>query len=227
MYTVYSMQNPLSRANVSETVAAAVRAMIIDGGLAPGERINEVRLAGSLGVSRTPLREALSRLLSEGALVSTPAIGYAVRPLSVAEVEQIYDIRPLLDPEALRLAGLPSPTRLKALEDLNRTFIATGSAEAAVSLDDAWHLELIDRCPNKVLIELIQGIILRTRRYEIALLRERPNRARASQDHDRILAALREGDLDRACSALEANMRSGKGPIVAWLRARGPAEAGA
>src|SRR5579862_2230589 len=97
---------PLRRLNISETVAAAVRAMIVDGRLAPGERINEVRLSQALGVSRTPLREALGRLAAEGALTSPPAIGYSVRPLDVAEFEQLYDIRPLLDPEALRLAGL-------------------------------------------------------------------------------------------------------------------------
>src|SRR4051812_50184921 len=95
---------PLHRANVSESVAAAVRAMIVDGRLAEGERINEVRLSEALGVSRTPLREALTRLAAEGALTSSPGLGYRVRPLTVEEFEQLYDIRPILDPEALRMA---------------------------------------------------------------------------------------------------------------------------
>jgi DNA-binding GntR family transcriptional regulator len=218
---------PLRRLNVSETVAAAVRAMIVDGRLAPGERINEVRLSEALGVSRTPLREALNRLATEGALSSTPAIGYSVRPLSVEEFEQLYDIRPLLDPEALRLAGLPAPARLAKLETLNRRFAAAGDAESAITLDDQWHLELIAACPNRVLLELVEAIILRTRRYEVALLRERPNRLRATDDHDQILAALRAGDLDAACAALKANMQSGREPIIAWLRSRVQAGAAA
>ena len=216
---------PLRRLNVSETVAAAVRAMIVDGRLAPGERINEVRLSEALGVSRTPLREALNRLASEGAVASTPAIGYSVRPLSLEEFGQLYDIRPLLDPEALRLAGLPSAARLAKLDALNRRFAAARDAETAITLDDEWHLELIAACPNQVLVEMIETIMLRTRRYEVALLRERPNRLRAGDDHDQILAALRSGDLPAACAALKINMQSGREPIVAWLTAR--AEAGA
>jgi DNA-binding GntR family transcriptional regulator len=211
---------PLRRLNTSETVAAALRAMIMDGRLAPGERINEVRLSEALGVSRTPLREALNRLASEGALSSAPAIGYSVRPLSVEEFEQVYDIRPLLDPEALRLAGLPTAARLAKLEVLNRRFASAGDAEDAISRDDEWHLELIAACPNRVLVELIENMMLRTRRYEAALLREQPNRLRASDDHDRILAALRAGDLEAACAALRTNMQSGREPILDWLRSR-------
>jgi len=215
-----NMVNLVARQNVSEVVAAAVRAMIVDGRLAAGERINEVHLARALGVSRTPLREALSRLVSEGALSATPAIGFAVRPLSIEEFEQLYDIRPLLDPEALRLSGLPSPAGMKALERLNRAIAAAGDAEAAISLDDEWHLKLVAGCPNRVLIELIETIMMRTRRYEIALLRETPNLARAIADHDHILAALRAGRLDRACAALKTNMQSGRTPIIDWLTAR-------
>jgi DNA-binding GntR family transcriptional regulator len=211
---------PLRRANISEAVAAEVRAMIVDGRAAPGERINEVKLAQALGVSRTPLREALSRLAAEGALTSTPSIGYAVRPLTLEEFEHLYDIRPLLDPEALRLAGLPSPERLAGLEALNRRFAAETDAEAVISLDDDWHLELIAACPNRVLLELIGGIMLRTRRYELAYFREQPNRERAIADHEAILAALRSGDLARACAALQQNMRSGRAPLIAWLTAR-------
>jgi DNA-binding GntR family transcriptional regulator len=218
---------PLRRLNVSETVAGAVRAMIVDGRLAPGERINEVRLSEALGVSRTPLREALNRLAAEGAVASTPAIGYSVRPLSLEEFGQLYDIRPLLDPEALRLAGLPSAARLARLDSLNRRFAAARDAETAITLDDEWHLELIAACPNRVLAEMIETLMLRTRRYEVALLRERPNRLRAGDDHDQILAALRAGDLPAACAALKINMQSGREPIVTWLTARAQAGAAA
>ena len=211
---------PLRRLNISETVADAVRAMIVDGRLAPGERINEVRLSEALGVSRTPLREALNRLASEGALSQAPAIGYSVRALTVEEFAQVYAIRPLLDPEALRLAGLPSPARLARLEALNGRFAKARDAEAAIALDDDWHRELIAACPNKLLLEMIDGMILRTRRYELALMRETPNRRVASEDHERIMAALRAGDLDAACAALKHNMQTGFEPVIAWLTSR-------
>jgi len=210
----------LARDNISDSVAAEVRRRIVDGRLPAGERINEVHLSGELGVSRTPLREALGRLAAEGALRNVPRFGYFVRALTLEEFEQIYDIRPLLDPEALRLAGVPAPKRMERLEKLNRRLAAARGPEAAIELDDAWHRELLAECPNRVLVELIENIILRTRRYELALMRETSNVLRATEDHSRILAALSAGNLDGACAALRHNMRSGRAPIVSWLEAR-------
>lgn len=209
------------RANISDEVQAAVRAMIVDGVLPEGERINEVHLAQKLGISRTPLREALNRLVVEGALTSSPRIGFFVRPLTLDEFKQVYAIRPLLDPEALRLAGVPSAKKLERLERLNdKLRKSAAGSEAAIELDDQWHLELVDECPNRVLIELIENIILRTRRYELALMRESANLARATDEHGQILAALRANNLEAACAALKRNMQSGFAPIEAWLQQR-------
>lgn len=206
-------------ATAASAAADAVRAMIIDGRLADGARINEVHLSEELGVSRTPLREALSRLVSEGALNARPRLGFFVRPLKAAEFDQLYDLRPLLDPEALRLAGIPSTATLKRLERMNAS-LATRTGVAAVELDDAWHLELIGACPNKVLVEMIENVIARTRRYELALMRETKNVAVTTADHSEILHALRKDDLITACAALKQNMQSGKAPILEWLQAR-------
>ncbi|MBT9447161.1 MAG: GntR family transcriptional regulator [Hyphomonadaceae bacterium] len=211
---------PISRANLSDAAEAAIRAMIVDGRLPADQRLNEVRLAERLGVSRTPLREALNRLVSEGAVEARPRLGYFVKPLTLAEFDQLYDIRPILDPAALRLAGLPDARRLDRLEKLNRAFADARTPEDAIAQDDAWHMELIAACPNTVLIDLIASFCLRTRRYELALMREKALVARARDDHDDILKALRDGDLDAACLALEHNMRSGKAAIVDWLRTR-------
>jgi DNA-binding GntR family transcriptional regulator len=209
----------LDRANLSETAADAVREMIIDGRLAPGERINEVRLAASLGVSRTPLREGLRLLAAEGALDASPNLGFFVRPLTLEEFDQIYDIRPLLDPEALRFAGIPDKATIAGLERLNAR-LEKASGPRAVDLDDQWHMELLAHCPNRVLVEMIMTVAKRTRRYEIALMREQRNVTQSTDDHVRVLAALQAGDLDGACAALRENMRSGKAPIVEWLKQR-------
>jgi DNA-binding GntR family transcriptional regulator len=209
----------LVQTNISDAATAAVRAMIVDGRLAEGERINEVHLAEKLGVSRTPLREALNRLSTEGALNSVPRIGYFVRPLTLDEFKQIYSIRPLLDPEALRLAGVPDAKRLERLSRLNET-LRKARGRTAVEVDDEWHLTLIADCPNRVLIEMIENIILRTKRYELALLQESLNVDRAIGEHAAILHALKAGDLARACAGLKHNMESGYAPLVAWLQQR-------
>jgi DNA-binding GntR family transcriptional regulator len=208
------------RGNISDDVADAVRNMIVDGRLPAGERINEVHLSQQLGVSRTPLREALARLVHEGALEAIPRIGYFVRPLTVEEFEQIYSIRPILDPEALRLAGLPTPAQIERLAEINRRIEKARDPDEIIGLDDEWHLELVSACPNKVLIDLIKQFARRTRRYEIALMRERRNVLTSHTNHKAVMAALRKRDLKAACAALRLNCQTGFAPIMEWLVAR-------
>ena len=210
----------LDRGNLSDLIMDTIRNMIVDGRLPPAERISEVQLSRQLGVSRTPLREALARLSHEGALDAIPRIGYFVRPLTISEFDQIYRIRPILDPEALRLAGLPSAERVKRLDELNQQMQKARTADAIIDLDDEWHLELLADCPNKVLIDLIKQFARRTRRYEIALMRERKNVLTSTGNHKAIMAALRRRDLKAACAALRENCTTGYAPIHDWLVSR-------
>lgn len=197
-----------------------LRNMIVDGRLPAGERVNEVHLAQQLGISRTPLREALAGLEQEGALTSLPRIGWFVRPLTLAEFGDVYPIRSLLDPEALRRAGLPSPARLAQLRALNQRIGRERDADTIIALDDEWHLLLIADCANEVLIGLIEQFIRRTRRYEIALMRDGRNVAQATRNHEDIMRALAEGDLAGGCAALRNNLETGFAPIAAWLAER-------
>jgi DNA-binding GntR family transcriptional regulator len=210
----------LIRDNLSDSLVTELRNMIVDGRLPAGERLNEVQLSQQLGVSRTPLREALARLTQEGALKSVPRIGTFVRPLTLEEFSQIYPIRPLLDPEALRLAGLPARERMERLRKINEQIESASDADSIIGLDNEWHLELINKCPNRVLIELIEQFIWRTRRYEIALMRERENVVAATADHKAIMTALRKRDLEAACAALRTNLQAGYEDIASWLRER-------
>ena len=210
----------IGRETLSGELAVTVRNMIVDGRLPAGERINEVHLAQRLGVSRTPLREALTRLAQEGALTSLPRIGWFVRPLTLEEFEQIYPIRSYLDPEALRLAGLPSAEKIERLRWLNQRIAGETDADAVIALDDEWHLALIEDCPNKVLLDLIGQFIRRTRRYEIALMRDGRRAAVATGEHAAVLNALERRELDGACAALRRNLETGFEPIAEWLRAK-------
>jgi DNA-binding GntR family transcriptional regulator len=207
-------------ANLSADAADVIRQMIVNGQLTDGSRINEVHLAEELSVSRTPLREALGRLVAEGALYQTPRIGYFVSPLSVSEAEQIYPIRPLLDPEALRLSGVPSEAVLSDLEEVNRGILMAATVPEKIDLDDRWHLLLLSGCPNRVLLELIGHFMRRTRRYELALFREAGNVRVSTVHHDQIVRALRAKDLEKACDVLRQNLTGGLEPIISWLRSR-------
>ena len=226
--TVYSMQiETLRRESLSQSAETAILAMIVAGELEAGGRINEVHLAERLQISRTPLREALNRLVAEGSLEARLHLGYFVKALTVEEFEQVYDIRPILDPAALRLAGLPSREQIARLEKLNQRLVRTRNAATAIAIDDEWHLTLLEACPNRVLVGLIQSLMARTRLYELALMRDTKGVAHAGQDHARILSALKARDLDGACALLQKNMQTGKTPILAWLKSRDARKANA
>jgi DNA-binding GntR family transcriptional regulator len=210
----------VARKNISEELADRIRAMVVDGEIPAGSRINEVHLARDLGISRTPLREAIAQLVREDTLVSVARVGTFAKPLTVEEFDQIYPIRALLDPEALRLAGLPSKQQITRLERLNARIDGAADPNVIIQLDDEWHLLLVDDCPNKILLELIRDFMRRTRRYELALMRERPQVAVATDMHGRIIAALRRADMKAAAGFLKRNLETGHEPIRAWLLER-------
>jgi DNA-binding GntR family transcriptional regulator len=210
----------LDRPNLSSQLADAIRHRVVHGSIPPGVRINEVHLAAELGVSRTPLREALMRLVAEGSVDVEPRRGFFARPLTAEEFQQIAPIRALLDPAALELSGLPSRSQLERLRNVNRQLEATRDPEQIIALDDTFHLELVAGCTNAVLLDLIRQFMNRTHRYELVLMNEVGGVQRASDDHRKILAALGARDLARACKALRHNMQSGTEAILAWLEKR-------
>jgi DNA-binding GntR family transcriptional regulator len=212
-----------ARPNIASSVADAIRDRIVSGALKPGQRINEVALAVELGVSRTPLREALSGLASEGAVRVVPRSGSYVAEISADEVEQLYPIRALLDPVALELAGVPAADRLRDLRALNGRMRQARDPKRAIELDDRFHAELLAGCPNRVLLQLIDQLVWRTRRYELLLMSTDRAAKNAADEHDAILDALEARDLRAACERLRENMQSGLAPLLARL-ASAPAE---
>jgi len=209
-----------NRANISDDLCQLIRQEIVVGSLPPGERINEVHLSGRLEVSRTPLREALSQLVAEGLIESKPRRGFFTRDLSIEEVRQLYPLRAMLDPHALHLAGVPDGKCIADLRRLNKQIASARKPDIAVDLDDQWHRRLLLECPNHLLLEMIEQLIWKTRRYEYAYLAESSNQQVATDEHEAILDALEQSDLSLACQLLAKNMTSTTEPLVAWLQAR-------
>jgi DNA-binding GntR family transcriptional regulator len=157
-------------------------------------------------------------LLSEKAIESIPRRGFFVRQLSIDEAKEIYSVRPLLEPEALRLAGLPSNELIDSLMEINSRFAAAVDARAAIFLDDEWHSLLVRNCPNRTLVDMLMHVIHRTHRYEFAVMGQPEVLASSAQQHDEIISVLRNGDLELGCTLLKGNL-SGLEPVLRWLRA--------
>jgi len=208
------------RPNLSQTLLDTVRDRVVRGALPASGRINEVALAEELGVSRTPLREALVGLAAEKLVVVEPRRGFFVAPLEANEVRDLYEMRAILDPAALRAAGIPSERQMKALRTLMERMRGGGAAARLVDLDNRWHRTLVEHCPNRILLDQIDHFVALTRRYEHRYFRETSSVEIARAQHERILDALARGQLDAACRALRENMRSAIEPLRAWLEGR-------
>jgi len=180
-----------------------ITARVLDGRLPADARINEVHLAAELGVSRTPLREALIGLADRGLLVSAPGRGFLVAPFDPDEARRLYPLVAELEALALRWT---SPLELASLPDeLDRIADEmTGSADLP-GTDDRWHRLLTSRCGNAHLLRLIEQTKPLLKRYETAYFSGRDRLAESVAEHREIAAALRQDDLAGASALLVRN----------------------
>jgi DNA-binding GntR family transcriptional regulator len=188
---------PLQIETVVDRVYAAIRERIVEGQLARGTKLRQEALADELGVSRTPLREALRRLAAEGLVEFSPNRGARVAELQPADVRAAYEARLAFEPGAARLAAARRPAvELAAM----RTAIArerrAGASLAAYAASRAFHLALVRASENEHLIRLAEALWV-PGLAEAIFDRQAadPGYLRGDADeHERILAAIEAGD---------------------------------
>ena len=209
----------------AERTLTALRALILDGDLRPGTRIGEVELAERLGVSRTPVREALSRLAAEGLVEVAPNRGARVATWTVAELEGVFDLRASLEPELTACAvAAAGPDDVDALDELARRMLAVGSPgpgqdlDALVPLNRAFHDRLVALADHPALAAALAAaihppIVLRNfHTYDEASLR------RSLAHHAEIVAAVRAGDAAWARAVMTAHISNARAVMVRAAR---------
>jgi DNA-binding GntR family transcriptional regulator len=213
------MAGTLDRAPLRLKVRRAVLHGILHGALEPGGDVNEAELASRLGVSRTPLREALLGLESDGFLESAVGRGFSVVPLTERDIVEIYPILWTLEGAALRATPPPTREAMTRLTALNAELeSAVRSPAKALSLDRKWHALLLAACPNRHLLDSIAYYKDLAERYEFAYMRHSGQLPLSAEQHRAILAALRKGDVDRAVAKLEENWRVSQQFLIPWIR---------
>ncbi|MFE3001592.1 GntR family transcriptional regulator [Nocardia sp. NPDC059246] len=210
--------DPIPRGEpLRESVYRRIALGIAEGAFTPGEAITEASISEAFGVSRTPTREALLRLESEGVLVSKLARGFTVRPLSADEAEEIYPIHAALESLAVRSS---KPLGSDAYVELGKVLDELEQCTEAVErwrLDSAWHSALVQASNNSRLISMLGQSRMRISRYELTYMREVLARESADRQHRQILAAVQESDLKSASSLIEKHWIDGKKATVEWL----------
>jgi DNA-binding GntR family transcriptional regulator len=183
-----------------DRVYEALLELITTRALPPGRHLVESELAGHLGVSRQPVREALQRLNTEGWVDLRPAQGAYVHEPTEEEADQLLTVRTLLEAEAARLAAANADdTGVGTLEELcaeGEQAVAAGDADAAVALNARFHAKIIDLAGNAVLAELAAQVDRRVRWYYTPVARQRGSQSWI--EHRDLIAAIAGHDEQRA-----------------------------
>jgi DNA-binding GntR family transcriptional regulator len=214
---------PLPRVCLNDAAYDRLRDWILDGTLAPGEPLRDEALAEALGMSRTPIRDALRRLEEEGLVVTTATRRTYVSEVTIKQAREIYPIIGALEALAVQLA-LPQidADALDAMRAANRELadaLEAGDAAAATAADEAIHRAFVARCGNEELIGVLADLHAKIRRIERAFWGS-ADRTPSLRDHEAIIAALEACDRRQAERMLARNMARG----LAWLHPSSDAE---
>jgi len=218
--------NPVDRvaAPLREQVISALRAAILDFRLRPGQRLVERELIEQLGVSRTTVREALRELTSEGLVTIVPQRGAVVSAPSLAEAEDLYDIRAVLESILVerfveRATDEQIDRLVAAVEHFAEATAGTRDIRVILDAKDAFYEVLVEGAASPALQNIIEGIQARVRLLRATSMGE-PGRAEEAAEELRLVAAAakkrRSGEAARLCAA---HVRNASKTALKQLRA--------
>ncbi|WP_372574653.1 GntR family transcriptional regulator [Ruegeria jejuensis] len=203
-----------SESNV-DRIYEALRRMAADFAFKPDARINESALATQLNASRTPIREALNRLVAEGFLTFRSGRGFFCRSLSPELVMDIYEARVAVETEAVRLSCLRATDEAiaalgHALDAVAADYIPAADADSLLALDEAFHTQLCQLSGNGELSRMLDNLndrIRYLRLIDLRRLRETaPDGQSMASAHRRIIDAVTRRDVEAATAQMRAHI---------------------
>lgn len=180
-----------------------LRARILDNRIGSGEQFTEEELAAMLDMSRTPTREAMLRLAGEGLVEVRPRHGMRVKPVSMVDMREIYEVLTALESTAAALAA----ARVDQGDSIKQLRGAISDMDSALEIDDlrAWaaaderfHTLLVAAAGNSRLTELVQTYVDQSHRVRMLTLRLRPKPSTSNRDHEAVVDAVEAHDAKRA-----------------------------
>ncbi|AWE54671.1 MULTISPECIES: GntR family transcriptional regulator [Streptomyces] len=193
---------PVKQPPAADRVYSHVKQGVLERRYEGGTLLTEGELADAVGVSRTPVREALLRLEAEGLLKLYPKKGALVLPVSAQEIKDVVETRMLVEEHAARQAVPAPPGLLERLEELlerQKAQAAAGDLAGAAVTDRCFHAEIVRSGGNEILSRLYDQLRDRQLRMGAAVMHSHPDRiAKTLGEHEEILTALRSGDAQAA-----------------------------
>jgi DNA-binding GntR family transcriptional regulator len=197
-----------------------IRQRILDNAWPPGHRALEQEVALALGMSRTPVREALMRLRNEGLVEVIPRHGMRVLPVSPTDMKEIYEILTALECMAAELLASrkPGDKELKPLVDATKEMDKALKAEnldAWAAADERFHAHLVDLAGNRQLQATVLNYWDRAHRARMFTLRLRPKPVNSTKEHMQMVERLRAGDVQGSAQVTRAHRERANRELVA------------
>ncbi len=213
----------LRRVSLRERVLKVLEGHIVSGTFSPGQRLQDGELAQQLGVSRTPVREALQELAAMGLVEAIPGAMTRVTEVDPADAAAVFPVVAQLHALATRLAvGKLTSTDVEALRRHNAELLEAaqaGDRDRMIQADTAFHDVFIELSGNPVVADLLARLTPRVRRFEYALFDDAAGYASA-HDHDQIIEACEAADVARLAELVERNWLSLGDDVVRHLEDR-------
>ena len=204
-----------------DVVFNTLRQAILTGELKPGERLMELHLANRLGVSRTPIREAIRMLELEGLVTMIPRKGAEVSRISKQDISDVLEVRGSLDALAVRLAcERITDEEIALLEDAAEAFVNAVHTEdltAVAKADVVFHDRIIASSKNKRLIQMVNNLAERVYRYRMEYLKDTKKHENLILEHEEILNHIRKRDTKHAQEAILKHVNNQEQAIIHQL----------
>lgn len=198
MHTVVKRSLRLQAADV-------IRQEICVGRLPPGSKIVESKLAAALGISRTPLREALIQLEQEGLLIDKTNHGFRVSELHEREAIDLYSMLAALEALAVTQIETLNSKSVSSLEEINKKFAAVKRNPAKqIQLDGQWHETLLGSSDNQAVRPVLATLRHRIQRYEYAFMARKHSVSESAKEHNTILDLIRKRKQKEAAQVVQA-----------------------
>ena len=193
-----------------DVVFNTLREAILKGELAPGERLMEIHLAERLGVSRTPIREAIHKLELEGLVLMIPRKGAEVAKISEKSLRDVLEVRRSLEDLAIELAcERMTEEEINQLEEAQKAFCAaieSGEALAIAESDESYHDIIYDGTCNAKLVQMLNNLREQMYRYRLEYIKDAEKRQILVNEHEHILDAIRRRDVAQAKVAMRQHI---------------------
>lgn len=221
-----SVTKPLQRASLHQELVVLLRDMIVEGQLKPGEKVPERALCESFGVSRTPMREALKVLATDGLVVLQTNRGAWVSELTLEELEEVFPVMGALEALAGRLAcDRMTDARLARIETLHARMLAhfeDRDRAAYFATNEKIHAAILDAAENPTLTTQYLALSARIRRARYVANMSEARWHQAVAEHEEILAALKARDGDHLSEVLTRHLENKFQTVSEWITRQDP-----